>query len=44
MIDRCKIKWSFELAHPQFFIPWDLMHHLRPDQASCALGFLQIEK
>jgi hypothetical protein len=28
----------------QLFFPWDLMHHLRPDQASCALGFLQIEK
>jgi len=32
------------LAHPQFFLPWDLKLHLRPDQASCTLSFLQIEK
>jgi hypothetical protein len=28
------------LAHPQFFLPWDLKLHLRPDQASCTLDFL----
>jgi hypothetical protein len=39
-----KDKNVFRLAYPQFFLPWDLKHHLRPDQASYASGFLQIEK